>query len=183
MHFQGLTKYLVLIYYAEQIYDKVSIVKNIYVSNRASSKQAYAILLRWSQYCLMFAKYGRIPVVGGIVFIILWPYLVYTQTGVLDFITPLYIPFVSDETTIGLCIMHTYHILLMLLGVFGTCGADFMIVVLVLHLWPMCLIWDGMFEELNVAVRQEGAQSDMRAVKVHLRNIILLHKEMCKYVH
>lgn len=154
-------------------------LEQIYLANRDAATPAYQILVRWSHYCLLFAKYASIPVSGSIVFVSMWPFGAFLLTGRLEYVLPIYLPVFDSERMPGMVVNYAQQLLLMVLAASGTCGADFMIVILVLHLWPMCLIWEHMFGQLNRALLRPGGRSS-RAVKVHLRNCILIHKEMSK---
>lgn len=165
--------------YSGKIYQKVGLLEKVYLANRDPSTPAYQILMRWSHYCLLFAKYASIPVSGSIVIVGLWPFGAYLVTGHMDYILPVYLPFFDAAHVSGMVVNYVHHSLLLLLASSGTCGADFMIVILVLHLWPMCLIWEHMFAQLNKALLQPAVRSSV-AVKVQLRNCIHIHKEMAK---
>lgn len=185
-HSQGITKYAVLMSHSEEISSKVRLLETIYASNRSTATASHAILLRWSHYCLVFVRFASIPVVGGIVIVALWPFAVWLYSGHLDYIIPIVLPFVpTDGNVVGATLVYAYQALLMVLAASGTCGADFMIVVLVLHLWPMCLIWQLRFGELNeeLLVRpSHGNDAGSPAVRAFFRNLIALHKEMCTYL-
>lgn len=110
--------------------------------------------------------------------LIVWPFAGYYLTGYLEPILPTFIPFVDETSTLGYVILFIFEGLICVLGMSGTCGADFMLFILIVHMWPMCQIFDNMFKELNQGLLVEEHRNSSQ-IRGHFRNILMVHQDMC----
>lgn len=150
----------------------------VYAANQNQKNAPYAILMKWSSNCLLFAKWGCIPCGACMSVLICWPFAGYYLTGVLEPILPTFIPFMDENTTFGYIFLYCFEFSLCVLAMSGTCGADFMLIILIVHMWPLCQIFQNMFKELNAGLLVERNRSSQH-MKDHFRNILMVHRDMC----
>lgn len=91
------------------------------------------------------------------------------------------IPFVNPQDSIGFSILNFYHISGLILATFGTCGADFMLVVLIFHLWPLSDIMDNTCADLNKALKT-ASNRNTPELREYYYNIIKIHKDICFFL-
>lgn len=169
---------MVLILFSEDIRQRVFMLSKIYNANQNEETVPYSILMKWSRFCLLFAKWGCIPCGASMGILILWPFVDYFLTGVLEPILPNSLPFVDEHTTTGFIIHYSFEFCGCVLAMSGTCTSDFMLIILIIHMWPLCLIFQNMFRELNLGLLEERNRSSQQ-MRDHFRNIIMVHGDMC----
>lgn len=171
-----------LITYAEHIRQKVVMLDTVYSANRAATTALYAILLKWSRRCLLFAKWGCIPCGACMSVLVFLPFVGYSFTGTLEPILPTFFPFIDEDTRFGYVFHFVVEFLICVLGLSGTCGADFMLFVLIVHMWPLCLIFDRMFHELNDGLLVERNRHSLQ-IRDYFRNIIMVHQDISWFAY
>lgn len=102
-------------------------------------------------------------------------------TGEQELILHFMIPFVDPHGSIGFIILGVYHVAGLVLATCGTCGADFMLVVLVCHLWPLSNILDNMCGELNAGLLTESNRKSPE-LRRFCHNIWKMHIDICLYL-
>lgn len=113
--------------------------------------------------------------------LILWPVAGYYLTGVLEPIFPTYSPFFDENTTFGYAFYYLYDLSACVLALSGTCGSDFTLFILVIHMWPMAEIFGNMFKQLNEGLMVENNRNSSE-MRDHFRNILMVHRDMCWFV-
>lgn len=178
---QGFIKYLTLMIFPKRTNDKIQFLSKIYQANGIDSPH-YGILFKWSQRSLWFVKYGIIPVASATGTFMIYPiimYFIFGETKAL--MVPMVLPGIDETTLNGYLVLLVYHMASLFLCLFGQCNTDFMLVLLVMHMWPISEIFANTFNELNVALERPGIR-DTREVATHFRNICIMHKEMSEYL-
>lgn len=154
----------------------------VYSSNQVESTAPHAILLKWSHSCLMFAKWGSIPCGACMSVLMFWPFAGYYLTGVLEPMLPTFFPFIDENSTSGYIFHFVFEFIICILGISGTCGADFMLFILIVHMWPLGQIFENMFKELNEGLMVEKNRNSTK-MRDHFRNILMVHRDMCWFVY
>lgn len=90
---------------------------------------------------------------------------------------PVLLPLLNEKEPLGYWIMTGYHIGVLAMAMFGTAGADIMMISFVLHMWPMCLIFSNMLTDMNEGLQKTANQRSMEMRKF-VRNIIMVHQEL-----
>lgn len=178
---QGFIKYLTLMIFPKRINAKVQFLRNIYQANGVGSPN-YGTLYKWSQRSVLFVKYAIILVASATGTYMLYPivmYFIYGESKAL--MVPLLLPGIDETSHGGYMVLMVYHVASLFLCTFGQCNTDFMLVLLVMHLWPISDIFANSFDELNDALEQPRVR-DSRELKRYFRNICVMHKEMCEYL-
>lgn len=86
-------------------------------------------------------------------FIIMRPLVVYWLSSERIMMVPVWLPGVDETTSRGYALHFVYHLCEELLAVIGTIGADSLLIAFVLHLWPMCEIFDNTIQMINDAAQ------------------------------
>lgn len=167
--------------YPKRINDKIQFLSKIYKSNGSESSN-YRILLKWSQRSLWFVKYGIIPVAAATGTFMIYPILMYFVFGENKaLMVPMLLPGIDETSHMGYLVLLVYHMASLFLCLFGQCNTDFMLVLLVMHMWPISEIFANTFNELNEALENPDNKHSRR-VTGHFRNICIMHREMSEYL-
>lgn len=179
---QGFTKFLTFYLMNGTLLESVSFIERIYKSNRTPNQLRYQMLDRCSRFfhqlCRFFIRLAAVNVVA----LLSAPVLQYWLTGRSDAPLPIYVPFVDESSTKGYVVNMGYSMFLVLLGIVGSLGADSMQIMLVLHMWPMSLIFGDMIGQLSEAVLVEKNR-DSANLRVFLRKILIMHQQICRWVN
>lgn len=106
------------------------------------------------------------------------PVSMYFIFGSLEIVVPIYVPGLDEEKLKDYIILLCYQVFMMVYSSFATFVADLLPMTLVLHMWPMCLIFEHMLAELSTAAECEINRKSVE-LKRALKNIIRLHQEIC----
>lgn len=167
--------------YHQTVFEKIQFLGRIYVSNTDSNTRNFEELRIWSQRGEMFAKFAFIPISLTSSMFVFWAVGAFAWTGEKELILYIMLPGVSETDTIGFIVLSLYHLAGLLLVVFGTCGADCMLVVFVFHLWPLSNIIQNMCNELNAAL-EEQSNRNTPELRRFFYNLVQMHKEVCEYL-
>lgn len=165
----------------ERVFDKVQFLGRVYNSNTDPSSLNLLRLRVWSRRGHLFAKYAFLPVLMTASLFVICAVAMTVWTGQRELILYIMLPAIDPSTLIGFYLLTVYHLFCLTLAVCGTCGADFMLVVLVFHLWPLSDIVQNMCNELNVALLKESNQQTTE-LRTFFNNLVRTHKEMCEYL-
>lgn len=167
--------------FAKRTADKINLLSKIYKVNGIDSPN-YAILLKWSQRSLWFVKYGIIPVASATGVFAIYPIIMYFGFGEAKaLMVPLLLPGVDETSHVGYCLLLVYHFASLFLCTCGQCNTDFMLVLLVMHMWPMSEIFANTFKQLNEALEDPKLRNTPE-ISRHFRNLCIMHKEMTEYL-
>lgn len=76
----------------------------------------------------------------------------------------------------------SFHVMLVFLGGMGTCAADLMLVLQVMHMLPLAEIFEQQVGELNGVLTRSEDGRNTREFRVFFRNIVQMHKEISEFV-
>lgn len=182
MNVQGLFKVRVYTHYIPGIREKYAFLSRVYESNLDKNTVNYWLLRKWSGRIEPIVKYGWIPVSLTCFLFIAHPLWVFFLRGERFLMLEFYlfgIDYVNSLT--GFMLHNLYHIGAVVLGLTGTCGADLMLLLLVLHVWPLADIWRHMWQTLNDALAHP-MQCNSRQRRAYFRNMLHMHREMFCYM-
>lgn len=154
-------------------------IEHIYKTNQTRDTPNYKVLLRWGRYGVLMCKViialcsslGILICISPIIFYVLWGEKLVPMV-------PIMLPGVNEKEQLGYTITTGYHFCMLALAMFGTAGADIMMISFILHMWPMCLILTNMLTDMNEAV-MDPANRDSLKLKLFVRNMIMVHQELC----
>lgn len=178
---QGCVKFVSVISYAPVIARNVEFLRTVYAQNRRARTANYATLARWSLLSWNLCRYGAVLINSSCFMLVPMTFL---SNHLLDeHALPLtvYVPLIDENTSLGYAFLFFYQFLLTLLGGIGTCAVDLLLLMLVMQIWPICEILASQFSELNEAVADDRLRHTRR-VKYFFRNILLQHKDICRYI-
>lgn len=165
----------------KRIFGKVQFLGRVYHSNTSSSSLNFLTLRTWSHRLSLFAKYGIGLFALTSALFVGWAAIATIVLGEKECILYFLLPGIDENSLMGYGLLCCYHLCALALGVFGTCGADFMLVVLVFHLWPLTDILNNMCNELN-AVLLENVNRDKAELRAFFYNIVRTHMDICEYL-
>lgn len=91
-------------------------------------------------------------------------------------LTPLYIPFVDEKTTVGYAILITMQFIQVSASVVCSSSFDFPFMILILNIWIFTTIFEDSVNELNGILR--GDVVDMSLAKKKLENLFEMYKDI-----
>lgn len=166
---------------SDKITEKVLFLGTVFEQNCKLGTPNLRVLLKWAKRGKFFVKYGFLAVAAPLSTFVIYPILVYCQTGEKLLILPMMFPGVDHTTLAGYTITNSLHLAGCILAIFGTVGADFMLVLLVVHMWPLCEVFENMVNELNATLRTVEYRSTIE-LRRFFRNITMCHVEICEYL-
>lgn len=163
------------------VYGKVQFLGRVYMSNTSSSSLNFYTLHKWSRMGAFFAKYGVLLSGSTCGMFVLWAIVATIWNGEPELILYFMLPGLDPKDLLGYSLLCVYHLISLALGVCGTCGADFMLVILVFHLCPLGDILDNMCNELNAVLLEESNRKTPE-LKTFFYNVVKTHREICEYL-
>lgn len=113
---------------------------------------------------------------------VLFPVLYYVLTGERIMIFPVYVPFLDDSNWQGFMTYFAIHTGWCVQIPLGFVASDLLMALLLLHIWPLVEIFELSIKELNYELMNLPAARQSLTVKVQMRNVIQMHKEIFKSV-
>lgn len=99
--------------------------------------------------------------------------------GPVEPILPIRLPFVDETTRNGLIVQQLVHFIWLACGGCGLIGSDVPFIMLTLYSWPLADVFIDHVNVLNKMVLTPRV-ANSKEMKVYLRNIVLLHQELCE---
>lgn len=179
MIFQGITKYVVMLKNAANIYNIVQFLKRIYDVNTNRNRRSYVIIDKFSRVLLPLFRAGCIITlcsIGGMV--VCWLYeLVTTRKFVYAF--ECYVPFVNPNELNGFLIIALHHFVGAILALFGTIASDMILILFVLCMKLLVNLFIDYIDQLNEISKNVRIRQSKQAYR-YLRNIVMVHQDICQ---
>lgn len=173
-------KYSTLHFNAADIRTNVAQIKRMYSNNVSMRMQNYYVLLKWSAFIVGLSKIICVMVSAVGILMVSRPVVAFLFTSSREIMIPVWVPGVDETTARGYFILTVYHAFVLALAIAGTIGADTVIIMLVVYLWPMSEIFRNMLEVINESVHNSSIRNSLQ-LKQFIRNLMLMHKEICNY--
>lgn len=154
-----------MIYYLHDIYKVNATTKN---------RRRAAIFDRFAYYTEVIFMCGIILYFLSALFYFLYPIYMYLIERKVVELIPTYFPGIDENTTSGFIMLSCYHGILMVAASIGISCSDLLFTMLIANTPIMANLIEMEVEQLNDYL--EVKQSDM--IKLKLRNILLMHREM-----
>lgn len=182
---QGFVKFMVVITYARRISSMVEFLRCVHVGNgRTRNATNYRILERWSRLFWTVSGAGVVLLQATCMALLPLTMLNNWRTGAAELPLPVYLPGIDAGTTAGWWITLAYTVAMLILGAFGLCATDLLLLMLILYVWPLADIFVDQVGQLNRAVAAAPAQRSRRQRRLwwFYRNLLQQHKALCSYV-
>lgn len=108
------------------------------------------------------------------------PILAFVTKGEFELLLYVFIPGSDSKQPIGYMINLAYQVMVVFFGLVGTIASDLYCFTVVIHIRPIQQIFKNSIIELNETLTKSPF-SEMALVKLKLRNILLMHKDIYKY--
>lgn len=190
---QGCTKYACVIYHSRAIGAKVQLLQHIYRCNGDPANATnYEIMVRWSRMCERVSRIGIIII--GTSILTLMPLTAASNwlRGRDELLLPLLVPGIAvRESRLAWWTTYVVHVFMCVLGAFGLCATDMLLIEFVVHMMPLSELIAAEFGQLNAAAQAIGgggvrrgaeAQRERHALKMFFRNLLRMHQDFCEYV-
>lgn len=178
--FQGLVKHFTVVYYAELLNSKVQYLRHIFLAVGEQTTPRQAILFKWSTRFLYLFKLFAVVIAAPFVVFCMFPVVIYCVTGQRVVLYPTYAPFVDDTTVRGYLILTSIHFSWSVQSAVGLIGGDLLMAFLLLHALPVVELIELSFTEMNEVCKHSRSVSNKILLKMQLRNILQMHKELSK---
>lgn len=160
--------------------DQVAFLERIYRANEVidstEDRTNDKILGQWSKTILFFNKTTLFVYTFTTISFMFYPLILYLWSGKVDFIIHVFLPGIDKHSSWGFVITTFAHIIFILMACAALVACDAFLVVLLLHYWPMTLIFAEVIRYLNVLLLQKPQNAV--AIQITLRNILLMHKDI-----
>lgn len=179
---QGIVKYAVMLTNPVNIHRLFRFLENIYQRNVCRTQRTYVILQRFVRMAELVVKGGVVIIMGSLIGLFATSIVMNIVDGTRKPLFETYLPFVDESSDIGFGILTVFHFLGIFLSGYGTCCTDLLLVLYVIHMKLMVDIFADHLEQLNEALNyctSDESQHDER-IAVFLRNIIMLHEDICR---
>lgn len=130
----------------------------------------------FSTYTELSFKIGLFLYFLSILSYFVYPIYMYVFESKIVTIIPSYIPGVNENTYGGYAVLSIYHIVLLVLALFGTTASDFLYVMLIINTPVLAVLLSYEVTELNHILTQK--KIDENDMKHRVQNIILMHREI-----
>lgn len=167
-----------LLSFYKKMYEKVATLHHIYKVNAVAGTDNYETLNKWSHISFLVCKFGALLILCSFMFFIPYTLVYNAYTGYQEPIMPVYLFGVDETTFVGYATLCFYHFMILSLASAGTICADLLLVMLVVHMFPMTEIVGHMFGQINVQLRVRRQEHNVHFDR-YFRNILLAHKEVC----
>lgn len=166
------------IQYVDNIQWVIYFIRDIYKEHITTESVERAEYFRkFALFTEYFFKFLVLMYFSLIFVVLTYPGFMYFTQHELVPIMPLYIPGIDENTIIGYIIITIYHLTMITLASVGIAATDFFLaIVIISSLIFAKLIWLEM-QQIHTDLDEKSSELSL---KVHFRNILRMHKEMCE---
>lgn len=157
-----------------EVMDKITAVYE--ANSKSTSVKRLKLLKLFSIVTEVVIKGGSAVYCLAGIFYLINPIYSYFWKHELIPLIPVYIIFVDETTKNGFILLTIVHISFMVLTISGTAGTDFMFAMIIVNVPVLSTIFVDNIEELNEMLRADTVNVPL--VKVKLKNILLMHREI-----
>lgn len=177
--FQGPVKIYTVYQYHDEIYFAHYYIINMYEQfQRSQSVLVGFKIQRFSNVIRKLFNMYKIIVISTLVTFMLVAFAMTVVTGTKYVILPAYIPLVNASELRGYIITIIVQIISMIYAASGQIGADGVFSLCVIHVWPMCDIFEECVENLNISLQE----NNVKLSAIQFRNVMLMHREFYMYL-
>lgn len=94
-------------------------------------------------------------------------------------IIPVYLPYIDHTQFMGYCMLSAFHIILFIFATLGILACDFFMAIVIVSTLIFAKLTSLDLEQIDLDLQQK---SNGLIVKGRLRNVLLMHQEMIKYI-
>lgn len=154
-------------------------LETVYVANiRNTSNQK--ILINTATLAKVIVTMIELLYLSSALLYLINPVSAYITKGEFETLLFVFIPGVDPKRPIGYAVHLVYHLMMVFFGVAGTCCSDIFCFSTVIQLRPMQQILRQNIRELNEMLAK-SPYTETALVKMQLRNILLMHKDLYMY--
>lgn len=154
---------------------------DIYMMNAKTDKRSRQKLLhKYGFYTEVVLKGGFILYCLAVAFYFINPLYSYFFRNEIVALIPLYFPYFDENTKAGFIGISVIHIIFFVVSVVGSACTDFMFIMIIVNVPFLSNIFKDNLSDVNEMLREE--EVNILFVKAKLRNILLMHREICEYV-
>lgn len=167
--------------YSDRITWMINYLHDIYKVNATTKNRARATLFdRYAYYTEGIFKCGVALYFMSVLSYFLYPIYMYVIDGKIVQLLPTYFPGIDEDTINGFIMLSSYHVALLVFSFIGLSACDLLFTMLIANTPIMANLIEMEVEQLNDHL-VEKLQDDFM-IKMKLRNILLMHREMIEWV-
>ena len=167
--------------YAEDFHWCICLIQDIYKEQVATKcRDRLVYFHKFALFTEIFFKATFASFLIAIFAFLLYPIYMYFMHDEIVPILPIYLPLIDASTVIGYTMMSLYHLIMFTLATTGFGALEFLLAIVIVNtlIFAKLISWD--LQQMNVEL-QEG-ESRTLTVKLHFKNVLLMHQEMDQYL-
>lgn len=150
----------------------IQLLYNVHAKTECHVRAAY--FRKFAMFTELLFKFLAAMVSCSLIVFLIAPVYIYFAEKKLVPIVPIFIPGVDENTTVGYCILMTFHLMLFMLGLVGYLAFEFLLEIITIS----SLIF-GKLISMDTERINDDLDNELLTDAVHrLRNVILMHQEM-----
>lgn len=180
LNFQGIIKQSGFLRDVLRIVRTVAFLEEIYVQNEKNlrNKKLLNNTMKIAKFVITIMEFVYVLTIFVYLINPIWIYL---HDAKMELIMYIVLPGTNPKHKTGFTMNILYQLMMLMFGIVGTCASDFYCFCLVVHLRPLQHIFRAHILDLN-AMLLSSPTSDTIQIKRQFRNIILLHKDIYRWV-
>lgn len=155
-------------------------LRELFVAVGTEISDRHATLFKWSKRFVYLFKWFSLMIAFPFLVFCMFPVTIYCLSGQRVVMFPIFIPFVDDTTVDGYLLLTSIHALWSIQSAVGLIGGDICMAFLFLHVIPMVELFEISFAELNETCQLHRTFSNKILLKMQLRNILQMHRELAR---
>lgn len=176
---KGLIKQYQFLIDPPQLRDIVLFLEGVYVANIMNSTHE-KILLSTTRLAKVIVTIMEVIYSSSAFLYLINPITAFTDSGQYELLLFVFVPGTDPKQPIGYILNLCYQSMMLFFGLAGTCCSDIYCFATVAQLRPMQQIFRQSIRELN-EILMNSPYSETALVKMHLRNILFIHKDIKMY--
>lgn len=162
------------------MFEDYTYLKMVHTRLQDPSTSGYQILYDWSKICQRVFQGYILMIWSTAILMLFFPIVYYWLTGDVELIVPIFVPWIDETTILGFIQLQMVHIFWWACGTLGLVGSDLSCIMFALYTWPLTNLFNDHLDKLNKSLIQNPKWANTREMRLYVRNLALLHQELCE---
>lgn len=165
-----------MLYHRHKVMDLVNLLEKIYIQNESSNEKHLRTMKMYSFYTLRITQLIYVIYFLCSLAFMTTPVLIYLIFDVVEYIAPIFIPYVNPEERYGYIVTACLHLYFVCIAGLGYTLADSLLSILIFHVLLCSNLMKHDLQSLNEMLT--GNEYEEIELRIHFRNILQIHKEI-----